>query len=126
MTCVTIKAMTTTSGTPSNQRMIGIKISIAIDPQGINQINNLLSDVLFQVFDREHKAHVNCELELIPSWDCFIRTTNAKGICHADSHLDCDRRLHDGSGGCSPLRTTAVRAGSLQIPDRSKEGPGRN
>jgi hypothetical protein len=34
MTWVSIKAMTTTSGTPSNQRMIGMKTSIAVDPQG--------------------------------------------------------------------------------------------
>jgi hypothetical protein len=32
MTCVAITAMTTASGTPSDQRMIGMKAYIATDP----------------------------------------------------------------------------------------------
>jgi hypothetical protein len=48
MTWVIMRAMTTTNGTPSNQRMIGMTASLAIDPHGINQIDNSSSGSWFQ------------------------------------------------------------------------------
>jgi hypothetical protein len=52
MTCVNINAMTTTSGTPSNQRMIGmitsIAIRIAIDPHGSISFDNSTYEQWFQ------------------------------------------------------------------------------
>jgi len=44
---VTINAMTTTSGTPSNHRIIGMTVSIVVD-HGIDQLNNTPSWVWFQ------------------------------------------------------------------------------
>jgi hypothetical protein len=35
-------------------------------------------------------------------------------MCHADSHLDCDGRLHDGNGRRSSVHATAVRVWSPQ------------
>jgi hypothetical protein len=48
MTCVTINAMTTISGTPSNQRMIGMKVSICSRSTRINQIDNPLRRYWFR------------------------------------------------------------------------------
>jgi hypothetical protein len=47
MTWVIMRAMTTTNGTPSNQRMIGMTASLVFDPHGINQIDNSSSGSWF-------------------------------------------------------------------------------
>jgi hypothetical protein len=46
---VIISAMTTTSGTPSNQRMIGIEASLANDPTRIGQVDNIIAPAWFRM-----------------------------------------------------------------------------
>jgi hypothetical protein len=66
----------------------------------INQINNISARPLFQVFRRDHEL-----IACVTNWNQFTHRVvlnpddNAKGMCHADSHLDCDRRLHIGDVG---------------------------
>jgi hypothetical protein len=59
---VNINAMTTTNGTPNNQRMIGMESSFAIDPAGIGHVDNICTSVWFQPRTRIARAS---ELELI-------------------------------------------------------------
>jgi hypothetical protein len=49
ITWVIISAMTTTSGTPSNQRMIGIEASLANDPTRIGQLDNIIAPAWFRM-----------------------------------------------------------------------------
>jgi hypothetical protein len=55
------------------------------------------------------------ELEPIASRRCLSAEINTKGMCHADSHLDCDPRLHDGNGRRSSVHATAQSGAEIEL-----------